>query len=77
MKKQGNKPFRKGHNFLATDYKGTDVDEIPDKEFKEIIVLKKSDWGTRYCVIHACNPCYLGGRGQENHDFRPAQAKSS
>jgi hypothetical protein len=53
------------------------VDEIPDKEFKEIIVLKKSDWGTRYCVIHACNPCYLGGRGQENHDFRPAQAKSS
>jgi hypothetical protein len=28
-------------------------------------------------VIHACNPSYSGGRGQEDHDSKAAQANSS
>jgi hypothetical protein len=27
-------------------------------------------------VAHICNPSYSGGRNGENHDPRPAQAKS-
>jgi hypothetical protein len=30
-----------------------------------------------WLVAHACNPNYLGGRDQENHSLRPAQANSS
>jgi hypothetical protein len=28
-------------------------------------------------VAHACNPSYLGGRDQEDHGLKPAQASSS
>jgi hypothetical protein len=28
-------------------------------------------------MAHTCNPSYLGGRGQEDGDSRPAQAKKS
>jgi hypothetical protein len=28
-------------------------------------------------VAHACNPSYSGGRDQEDHDSKPAWAKSS
>jgi hypothetical protein len=28
-------------------------------------------------VAHACNPCYSGGRDQEDHCSRAAQANSS
>jgi hypothetical protein len=28
-------------------------------------------------VVHACNPSYSGGRDQENHGLKPAQANSS
>jgi hypothetical protein len=27
-------------------------------------------------VVHACNPSYSGGRDQENHGSKPAQANS-
>jgi hypothetical protein len=27
-------------------------------------------------VAHAYNPSYSGGRGQEDHDLKPAQANS-
>jgi hypothetical protein len=27
-------------------------------------------------VVHACKPSYLGGRDQEDHISRPAQAKN-
>jgi hypothetical protein len=35
---------------------------------------------TRTCqesVAHTCNPSYSGGREQEDHDSKPAQANSS
>jgi hypothetical protein len=28
-------------------------------------------------VAHACNPSYLGGRDQDDHGWKPAQANSS
>jgi hypothetical protein len=28
-------------------------------------------------VAHACNPSYSGGRDQEDHSLKPAQASSS
>jgi hypothetical protein len=28
-------------------------------------------------VTHTCNPSYSGGRDQENHGWKPAQANSS
>jgi hypothetical protein len=28
-------------------------------------------------VAHICNPSYLGGRDQEGHGLKPAQANSS
>jgi hypothetical protein len=28
-------------------------------------------------VAHVCNPSYSGGRDQEDHGFKPAQANSS
>jgi hypothetical protein len=28
-------------------------------------------------MAHACNPSYLGGRHQEDHDSKPAQANNS
>jgi hypothetical protein len=28
-------------------------------------------------VAHTCNPSYSGGREQEDHDSKPAQANSS
>jgi hypothetical protein len=28
-------------------------------------------------VVHICNPSYLGGRDQEDHGLKPAQANSS
>jgi hypothetical protein len=28
-------------------------------------------------VAHACNPSYSGGRDQEDHGLKPAQANSS
>jgi hypothetical protein len=28
-------------------------------------------------VAHTCNPSYSGGRDQEDHDSKPAQANSS
>jgi hypothetical protein len=28
-------------------------------------------------VAHICNPNYSGGRDQEDHDLKPAQANSS
>jgi hypothetical protein len=38
-------------------------------------VFKKVKLGTRV-VVHACKPCYLGGKDQEDHSSKPAQAKS-
>jgi hypothetical protein len=35
MKKQGNGTSPKIHNFLVTDSKDIEVDEMPDKEFKK------------------------------------------
>jgi hypothetical protein len=32
--------------------------------------IKEVDWPG--AVAHLCNPSYLGGRGWENHDLRPA-----
>jgi hypothetical protein len=43
--------------------------------------LELKDYYTKTCyqpgaVAHAYNPSYLGGRDQEVHVLRPAQAKS-
>jgi hypothetical protein len=32
---------------------------------------------SRAPVAHACNPSYIGGRDQEDHGSKPAQANSS
>jgi hypothetical protein len=36
--------------------------------------LKRLSW---MLVAHACNPNYSGGRDQEDHGSKPAQADSS
>jgi hypothetical protein len=33
--------------------------------------------GGQVLVAHSCNPCYSGGRDQEDHGSKPAQANSS
>jgi hypothetical protein len=38
--------------------------------------LKKFD-PCQALVAHACNPCYSGGRDQENCSSKPAQGNSS
>jgi hypothetical protein len=34
-------------------------------------------WSCQAVVAHNCNPSYLGGRDQEDHIWKPAQANSS
>jgi hypothetical protein len=41
MKIQGNMTHTEVHNFLATDSKDIKVDEMPDKEFKRLILKKE------------------------------------
>jgi hypothetical protein len=38
------------------------------------IKIQIKDWAK---VAHACNPSYSGGRNQEDHGLKPAQANSS
>jgi hypothetical protein len=40
----------------------------------EIIHIKKMSGQTS--EVHTCNPHYSGGRHQEDHDWKPAQANS-
>jgi hypothetical protein len=40
------------------------------------MLFKKSHSG-QALVAHACNPVYSGGRDQEEHLWKPAQANSS
>jgi hypothetical protein len=43
---------------------------------KEISVIKKKKKiKNQVTVAHACNPSYSGGRDQEDHGSKPAQAK--
>jgi hypothetical protein len=38
---------------------------------------QKKVWYSAGCsVVHACNPSYSGGRDQEDHGSKPAQANS-
>jgi hypothetical protein len=39
------------------------------------LFLYKNDF-SRALVVHVCNPRYLGGRDQEDHGSKPAQANS-
>jgi hypothetical protein len=32
-------------------------------------------WRSQVLVAHACNPCYSGGRDQEDHSSKPALGK--
>jgi hypothetical protein len=41
--------------------------------YKVLLQIKEISW---VLVAHACNPSYSGGRDQENHGLKPAQAKS-
>jgi hypothetical protein len=49
--------------------------KVCEKVFPLIDMLNyKWSWAP---VAHACNPSYLGGRDQEDHGLKPAQANNS